>query len=1090
VGPTENKLFIKVGKMPKFTCTDELAALRKILYKDIDQSRPRIVVCAGTACQASGSGDIIRVAKKHILENRLLGRAALRVTGCHGFCEMGPFILTEPQQAFYTQVSLDDVPKIIDAMLAGDYVEELLYQDSRTGERYFRRDDIPFFKNQKRSILAANQKIDPVRIYDYIAQGGYIALEKALSGQNRGQVVDEVKRSGLRGRGGAGFSTGLKWELLAAQPGTRGKFLVCNADEGDPGAYMDRSILEGNPHSIIEGMLIGGYGTGATEGIVYVRAEYPIAIKNLTIALKQAREMGLLGENILGTDYCFDIEIVKGAGAFVCGEETALIRSIEGKMGEPRQRPPFPIQKGINGRPTVINNVETWANIPLIITAGADVFSKVGTQNNSGTKIFSLVGKIRNTGLIEVPMGISIREIVYDIGGGAPGKAKIKAVQTGGPSGGCIPADKFDLAVDYDSLSRAGSIMGSGGMIVMDENTCMVDVARYFMDFLKKESCGKCFTCRKGTQRMYEILDDITNGNGTPAHLDLLEELALVVRDSSMCGLGQTAANPVLSTLKYFRHEYERHVIDKRCDAFVCRSLVGAPCQSACPLDTQPWRYIALLEKGRYEEAYAVIRETNPLPSVCARVCDRKCEQRCQMGSGGNGSIAIRALKRFITDRVDPAAYTPEKFQSQDGRAGKVAVVGAGPAGISAAHYLSLSGHKTTIFEAGLHLGGMLTSCIPAYRLPRDVVKKELEALIDDNVSVQFGKALGHDFTLDDLFAEGFDAVFLAMGADKSQELGLAGETIQGVHTSMAFLKAFNLRGEELAGGHVGIIGGGNSAVDAARVAMRQDHVESVTLLYRRTDQEMPAYAEEVEAALEEGIKLETMVSPVRIRYIETAVKEGVKVEVGVTPIKIHAHKGHLVSIECIRNEPGPIDASGRRRPVPIPGTEFRMPLNTLIVAIGESPDSDCLVEMGVKADKGGRVTVDPKTYMTSREGVFAGGDLITGPYTVVDALAAGKKAAGAIDRYLRGETLVKERRPVLPDIYMEPAEISPDEFENAERAEPPVLPAKLREKNFSEVELGLSVEQATAEARRCLRCDLEFTRPLNDMASKTAIKE
>lgn len=1073
--------------MQRFTSIDELNALRTILFNDIDPDMPRIVICAGTACQASGSNDIIRVAKRHIIENKLLGRASLRVTGCHGFCEMGPFILTEPQQAFYAQVAIDDVPNIIDAMIAGEHVEALLYRDSRTGEKYWRRDDIPFFKHQKRSILSNNQKIDPVRIYNYIAQGGYGALEKTLSSREPRQVVETVKRSGLRGRGGAGFPAGLKWEMLAAQPGSHGKFLVCNADEGDPGAYMDRSILEGNPHSIIEGMAVAGYGTRSTNGIVYVRNEYPLAIKNLTIALKQARDSGLLGENILGTDFSFDIEIVKGAGAFVCGEETALIRSIEGKMGEPRQRPPFPVQKGINGRPTVINNVETWANIPLIITGGAEAFASVGTKNNSGTKIFSLVGKIKNTGLIEVPMGMPIREIVYNIGGGSPGREKIKAIQTGGPSGGCIPADQFDLAVDYDSLSKAGSIMGSGGMIVMDENTCMVDVAKYFMDFLKKESCGKCFTCRKGTQRLYEILEDITTGSGNLSHLELLEELAMVVRDSSMCGLGQTAANPVLSTLKYFRREYERHVVDKRCDAFVCRDLVGAPCQSACPLDTQPWRYIALLEKGRYEEAYAVIRENNPLPSVCARVCDRKCENRCQMGGDETGAIAIRALKRFITDQVDPNAYAPEKRTPTTGR---IAIIGAGPAGISAAHNLSLRGHKTTIFEAGQHIGGMLTSCIPSYRLPRDIVKKEIDALIDENITVEYRKALGRDLTLDDLFADGFNAVFLAMGADKSQDLGLEGETIRGVHTSMDFLKAYNLRGEELAGGHVGIIGGGNSAVDAARVAMRQDNVESVTLLYRRTDQEMPAYAEEVEAALEEGIKLETMVSPVRIRYIESAVKEGVKVETGVTAIKIHSHEGHLVSIECIRNEPGEIDAGGRRRPIPIPGTEFRISLNTLIIAIGERPDSECLLSMGVDAGRNGRVSVDPGTLATSRKGVFAGGDLISGPYTVVDALAAGRKAARSIDRYLHGEPLKTETRANLPEFYIEPAEVDPEAFESTSRAEPPTIPPEMRQNNFSEVELALPLEQALTEARRCLRCDLEFTQPLKDTDKKTAIKE
>jgi len=1060
----------------RLSSINELKELRKVLFDASDESKPRIVICAGTACQASGSNDIIRVSKRYIIEKRLVGKVSLRITGCHGFCEMGPFILTEPQQAFYAQVKLDDVQRIIEALLSDEYVEDLLYQDPHTGERYHNRDDIPFFKNQQRSILGLNQKIDPIRIYDYIAQKGYIALEQVLSKQNPAWVVEQVKRSGLRGRGGGGFPTGLKWELLAKQPSNRGKFLVCNADEGDPGAYMDRSVLEGNPHSIIEGMLIGAYGTGATEGIAYVRNEYPIAIKHLNIALNQARQLGLLGENILGTGFSFDIKLVKGAGAFVCGEETALIRSIEGKMGEPRQRPPFPVQKGIDGKPTAINNVETWANIPLIFKLGAKKFAKIGTEGNSGTKIFSLVGKIKNTGLVEVPMGMSIKKIVYDIGGGPAGKAKIKAVQTGGPSGGCIPAGKFDLPVDYDSLTKAGSIMGSGGMIVMDENTCMVDIAKYFMNFLKDESCGKCFTCRKGTQRMYEILDDISKGKGTLEHLDLLKELAEVVKDTTMCGLGQTASNPVLSTLRYFHDEYYRHVVDKKCDAFVCRDLVGAPCQAGCPLDTEVWRYVALIEKGKYEEAYKVIREVNPFPSVCARVCGRKCETRCNLAVSGGQAIAIRALKRFITDRIDPSVYKPVRTGRLGKDAHRIAVVGAGPAGLSAAHYLSLLGYKVMLIEAADEPGGMLISCIPAYRLPRDVARKEIESLLDKNITLKCGTALGRDITIDELFKDGFKAVFLAIGADKSWRLGLEGEDTIGIYPSMQFLKAFNLRGEEMAKGHVGIVGGGNSAVDAARVAIRQKKVKSVTLLYRRTAQEMPAYAEEVEAALEEGIRLETLVSPTSIRYIRAAEAEGVRVETFVEPVKIDARNGRLADIKCVRNRLGDVDSSGRRRPVPIPGTEFTIPLDTLIVAIGERPDSDCLASMGLKLDKGGRLRVYGRTLAANRQGVFAGGDLVTGPNTVVDAIAAGRKAAGVIDRYIHGEELAEPPKVKLPSVFIEPAVVSDEELEDAERVEPPTLNARSRKKHFAEVERQLSVEQATREARRCLRCDLEFT--------------
>ncbi|MDM8007029.1 MAG: NADH-quinone oxidoreductase subunit NuoF [Phycisphaerae bacterium] len=1063
--------------MQELRSTKEFRLLRHRLLTTRDPNATTIVIPTGTCGLASAAGDLIRVSKREILKRKLTGKVRLRITGCHGFCQMEPSVLIEPRRTFYPKVTIEGMVRIIEAAAKGEVLTDLLFADPTSGEPIEKQDDIPFFSRQVRRVLGSNEQVDPIRIYNYIDVGGYDAFVAVLERGDPEWLLQEVVNSGLRGRGGGGFPTGRKWQMLAAQSSKRGKFLVCNADEGDPGAYMDRSVLEGNPHSIIEGMLIGACATGATEGIVYVRDEYPLAIKHLQTALEQARQCGLLGQDILGSGFSFDIKVVRGAGAFVCGEETALIRSIEGKMGEPRQRPPYPIQKGIDGKPTAINNVETWANIPVVIRQGAAEFAKIGTKNNSGTKIFSLVGKIKNTGLVEVPMGITIREIVYDIGGGPVGKARIKAVQTGGPSGGCIPANRFDLPIDYDSLAQAGSIMGSGGMIVMDENTCMVDVAKYFMNFLKDESCGKCFTCRKGTQRMHEILDDISKGKATTEHIELLEELALAVKDTTMCGLGQTAANPVLSTLRYFRDEYERHVVDKKCDAFVCGELVGASCQAACPMDTEAWRYVALIEKGRYEEAYQVIREANPFPAVCARVCDRKCEQRCQLGVSGGEPLGVRALKRFVTDRVSPTAYKPPKIATAGKKTAKVAVVGAGPAGLAAAHYLSRFGYKVTLFEAEAEPGGMLISCIPSYRLPRSIVRQEIESLLDDNITLKCSTRLGRDITVDGLFADGFKAVFLAMGADKSWKLDLQGENISGVYSSMEFLKAFNLRGEELAGGHVAVIGGGNSAVDAARVAIRQENVQSVSLLYRRTDQEMPAYAEEVEAAIEEGIRLETLVSPVKIRYIEAAMREGIRVETMVEPVKIYSQAGRLVGIECIRNRLGDIDTSGRRSPIPMTGSEFSISLNTLIVAIGERPDSDCLAPMGVQVGKGGRLHVDPRTFATNREGVFAGGDLVTGPNTVADAIAAGKHVAVVIDRYLRGESLAPEPRITLPEVLLEPAEVGEDEREAAVRAEPASIPVDSRRKNFAEVEMALSAEQAHAEARRCLRCDLSFTR-------------
>jgi NADH-quinone oxidoreductase subunit F len=589
---------------------------------DRDDTIPTIVIPAGTCCQASGANDIIRVAKRELLSRKLADTVRLRITGCQGFCQMEPSVLVEPRRTFYPNVGMKAMARIVDAAASGEVLDDALMVCEETGKAIEKQEDIPFFRKQVRTILSKNEKIDPLSAYDYMEGGGYSGVAKVLELGDPDWVVNEIKTAGLRGRGGAGFPTGLKWEFLANQANASGKFLVCNADEGDPGAYMDRSVLEGNPHSIIEGMLIGAYATGATEGVIYVRNEYPLAIKHLIIALRQAHELGMLGQHILGTDFSFDIHLVKGAGAFVCGEETALIHSIEGKIGEPRQRPPFPVQKGIYGKPTAINNVETWANIPVILQEGAEKFAEIGTKNNSGTKIFSLVGKVKYTGLVEVPMGATLRTIVHEIGGGSANKSKIKAVQTGGPSGGCVPAELFDIKIDYDSLSKAGSIMGSGGMIVMDENTCMVDVAKYFMNFLKDESCGKCFTCRKGTQRMHEILEDITQGNATLESIELLGELAEVVKDTTMCGLGQTAANPVLSTLRYFQNEYLDHIEGKRCPAGVCKALITYSINEKCKgcqlcLDVCPEGAIS----GKKKERHVIDQSQCIKCGACKSVC-------------------------------------------------------------------------------------------------------------------------------------------------------------------------------------------------------------------------------------------------------------------------------------------------------------------------------------------------------------------------------------------------------------------------------------------------------------------------------------
>ena len=1047
--------------MKRLSSIQELADFRgRIAHeREVRYDKPTLIVCAGTGGQASGSNDIIRIIKRYILDHSLQEKVTLRITGCQGFCEMDPFILVEPGRRLYPKLKMEHVPRVIESAVGGFVDEGLIYKDPREQKAYHCQNDIDFFKKQTRTILGNNERLDPIRILSYVEQNGYGALQRALEKNDPEWIVEEVKMSGLRGRGGAGFPTGKKWELARASGnGHHDKYVVCNADEGDPGAYMDRSLLEGNPHQVIEGMTIAALAIGATKGIIYVRSEYPLAIKHALIAIRQARELGLLGQNILGTGTDFDIEIVRGAGAFVCGEETALIKSIEGFRGEPRQRPPYPIAKGINGCPTCINNVETLANIPVVIRHGGEEFAQVGVPGNTGTKIFSLVGKIKNTGLVEVPLGTSLAEVVYAIGGGPVGKAKIKAVQTGGPSGGCIPARMFDIPIEYDSLAKVGSIMGSGGMIVMDENTCMVDVAKYFMSFLKDESCGKCFTCRKGTQRMYEILDDISRGKATLKDLDTLEELAEVVKDTSMCGLGQSAANPVLSTLKYFRREFERHITEKRCDAFVCTDLVGAPCQSACPLGTEAWRYVAHIGRGEYDEAYRVIREANPFPSVCGRVCHHPCEERCKAGTSGGDPVAIRALKRFVTDRIDPSSYVPQREIWPNGKPPRVAVVGSGPAGLTAAHYLSLKGMRVTVFEAEDKPGGMLYCAIPNYRLPQDVIDAEIKALLDENITLKCNTALGKDFTVDSLMKDGFQSVLVALGAHKSRPLQLENEDVEGVYPSIEFLKAFNQRGDSLARGRVGVIGGGNSAIDAARMALRQKDVESVTILYRRTRDEMPAFGEEIEAAEQEGIKLQTL----------------------VTPTRVVAYSGHLAGLECCKNELGDVDSSGRRRPVPIKNTEHVIELDTLVVAISEDAGIDAIgpaKESGIEVTNWNTVKTDEATLQTNRPGVFAAGDVVTGPNTVVEAIAAGKKAAVMIDRYVRGESLVRPAQPRLPSVFVEPVKVE-GELMLAERAETPRAPAEWRRRNFAEVEVAFSVEEARREACRCLRCDLDFTKP------------
>jgi NADH:ubiquinone oxidoreductase, NADH-binding (51 kD) subunit len=589
----------------------------------------RILVCAGTGCASSGALPIIDILNEELKRQGLEKTVSVVGTGCQGFCEKGPTLVIEPQHILYTRVTNEDVAEIIEQELVkGERVERLLLVDQETQKPVSSMADINFFAKQHRIVLHNCGVIDPKKIEDYIARDGYKAIEKALKEMSPEDALEEVKKSGLRGRGGAGFPTGLKWGFCRATPSDK-KYIICNADEGDPGAFMDRSVLEGDPHSVIEGMLIGAYAIGADEGYIYCRAEYPLAIKHLGIAIKQAEEAGYLGDNILGSDFNFHLKVFEGAGAFVCGEETALMASIEGKRGMPRVRPPFPAVSGLWGKPTNVNNVETWSNVPHILLKGAEWYTQFGTEKSKGTKIFALTGKVNNTGLVEVPMGTTLREIIFDIGDGIQGGKKFKAVQIGGPSGGCLPEDLLDLAVDYDTLTQAGAMVGSGGLVIMDETTCMVDIARYFLNFTKKESCGKCTPCREGTTRMYEILDRITKGEGKEEDLDTLENLALTIKETSLCALGQSAPNPILATLKYFRNEYEAHIRDHKCPAHNCSALLSYT------IDAEKCKMCSLCAKNCPVSCISGDKKTNTPYVIDEEKCIKcgTCMDKCKFGA-------------------------------------------------------------------------------------------------------------------------------------------------------------------------------------------------------------------------------------------------------------------------------------------------------------------------------------------------------------------------------------------------------------------------------------------------------------------------
>jgi NADH-quinone oxidoreductase subunit F len=1034
--------------------------LQKKAIKKIQPDKPMISVGMGTCGIGNGADELFMAIGKAIKTKK--ADIILNTVGCFGYCANEPLVnvyIPGKPLVILSKVAAKDAVSIVDAVSKGsmplkkamckiekwDFLTSNVVYGSGLPEIPV-WDEISFFKGQKKMVLRDAGLINPEDIDEYIAVGGYQALFKALTGLKQDGVLEEMKKSKLRGRGGAGFPVGRKWELMRNVKGDL-KYVVCNADEGDPGAYMNRNEIESDPHSLIEGMIIGAFVMGASKGIVYIRAEYPLAVERLKKAIGQAKELGLLGDNIFGSGFNFDLDYVEGAGAFVCGEETALMASIEGKAGRSMPRPPFPAQKGIDGKPTNINNVETWENVPLIINRGGDFFARTGTETSSGTKVFSLVGKIRNTGLVELPLGTPLEKIIYEMGEGAGKNKQIRAVQTGGPSGGCIPVESFNTPVDYESLNALGAIMGSGGMVVMDQDNCMVDVARYFVEFTSSESCGKCTSCREGLSQSMQILNRITRGKGTLEDIETLEKLAMVIKDSSLCGLGQTSANPVLTTLKYFKDEYKAHIIEKRCKAGVCESLFMALCENSCPMHMNIPAYLQMLKEGRLEEAFESTLRDNPLPGTLGRICHFHCKMRCRRDTVDE-SVAQGEIHRYLADTIykmgkEKQLYTKLIKEKLPATGKKIAIVGAGPAGLTAAYYLVRLGHTVTVYDSHPLAGGILHYGIPAYRLPKDVLAKEIELIKKLGVKFVMNTMVGTDISYKTL-AKDNDSVLISVGAQKDASLDIPGADLKGVHPGYEFLEDFAKGKKVKIGKKVAIIGAGNVSIDAARTALRLG--AEVTIVYRRDRNEMPANLHEIEDAEAEKINFRLMCGPNRI---------------------LGDAKGFVKGLEVEKMKFGSIDRSGRRRPVGTGACEI-IDCDTVILAVGEKVDSGFAKDLGIETNKDATIKTDPFTYQTSNKAFYAIGDAVTGPATAAEAMGIAKTTAEAVDF-----DLMKERRfskLYRKFEYKNEVALKP---EGGRNTKPKKLAVKERINNFQEILSGYTGEQALRESVRCLRCDV-----------------
>ncbi len=1026
-------------------------------------SKPYIAVGMGTCGVGNGADVLYETFEKKIKDKKL--NIGLKKTGCMGLCAEEPFVnifVPGKPVLVLNKVDKKSAGKIIDAIAKGGAPEKLALckiseWDHITGKIEYGEgynavpewNEISFFKNQTKIILRDAGILNPESIEEYAAVGGYSAYIDAITEKTPDSIIEEIKESGLRGRGGAGFPTGIKWGLMKKEKGEK-KYIICNADEGDPGAYMNRNEIESDPHMLLEGMMIGAYAMEATDGIIYCRAEYPLAVERLKKAIADAEAAGLLGNNILGTGFSFNITIVEGAGAFVCGEETALISSTEGKAGRPRQRPPFPAQFGVHGYPTNINNVETLCNIPVIISRGSKWFRKTGTEKSPGTKVFSLVGKVKNTGLVEMALGSPITTIVYEIGGGASGdEKKIKAIQTGGPSGGCIPSNLFETTVDYESLAKLGAIMGSGGMVVMDQDNCMVDVAKYFLEFTNSESCGKCTPCREGLAQELHLLRKITNGQGDESDLEALADIGNTVMDTALCGLGQTAPNPILTTLKYFKNEYEEHIHNQHCQGGTCEALFDALCSNSCPMHMNIPAYLTLLKEDRLEEAFESTLRDNPLPGTIGRICHFHCQMRCRRETIDE-SVQQGEIHRYLADTMykmgrEKAIYQSLIDEKLPDTGKKIAIIGAGPAGLAAAFYLVRLGHKVTIYDSHSAAGGVLKYGIPAYRLPKEILEKELELFKMLGVKFVFNTVYGKDITSKKILND-YDALFVSIGSYNHVEMNINGNELKGVIQGTDLLEQLEEKKMVPMGKKVTIIGGGNVAIDAARTLWRIG--VDVTVVYRREKEDMPANKLEIKEAIEEGVKFMFMAAPLRI---------------------VGDSRNEVEALEVMQMEGGSFDISGRRRPVET-GKSFMIPCDTVVIAIGERADGGLLEREGIVTNKNGTACINPYTFQTSNPAVYAAGDVVTGPSTAAEAMGMAKDAAESIDLALMGE---KRFHKLMKEFVFE--DTPPEDLTAKPKIAGRHLPVEQRKGNFQEINFGFMGDQARQEAMRCLRCDIRI---------------